>query len=109
MLTRRKFLRNGLLVSTAIAFSNPAFSLLKSKTNFISKRPALKDRLFVSEAVEQKISDIKKDIADPEMAWLFENCFPNTLDTTVKHHTANGKPDTFIITDRKSTRLNSSH
>jgi len=29
---------------------------------------------------------------------MFENCYPNTLDTTVKFGTRNGKPDTFVIT-----------
>ena len=32
------------------------------------------------------------------MAWLFENCFPNTLDTTVDFEMINGKPDTYVIT-----------
>lgn len=32
------------------------------------------------------------------MAWLFENCFPNTLDTTVRTGFTDGKPDTFVIT-----------
>ncbi len=32
------------------------------------------------------------------MAWLFENCFPNTLDTTVDFEIFNDKPDTFVIT-----------
>lgn len=32
------------------------------------------------------------------MAWLFENCFPNTLDTTIDFEMINGKPDTFVIT-----------
>src|SRR5437879_3105295 len=49
---------------------------------FVNKRPAFGQRKFVSEAVERKIIDIKLAIADPELAWLFENCFPNTLDTT---------------------------
>jgi meiotically up-regulated gene 157 (Mug157) protein len=35
---------------------------------------------------------------DPKLAWMFENCFPNTLDTTVKFARKNGKPDTFVIT-----------
>ena len=35
---------------------------------------------------------------DSELAWMFENCFPNTLDTTVRVGTFDGKPDTFVIT-----------
>lgn len=41
---------------------------------------------------------MKKSIADKELAWMFENCFPNTLDTTVQFNMKNGKPDTFVIT-----------
>jgi meiotically up-regulated gene 157 (Mug157) protein len=29
---------------------------------------------------------------------MFENCFPNTLDTTVDFETIDGKPDTYVIT-----------
>ena len=32
------------------------------------------------------------------MAWIFENCYPNTLDTTVNHYQKNGKPYTYVIT-----------
>ena len=32
------------------------------------------------------------------MAWIFENCFPNTLDTTVHYYQKNGKPYTYVIT-----------
>ena len=55
-------------------------------------------RNFVSDAVDAKIAEVKKTIADPELGWLFENCFPNTLDTTVRAGTLDGKPDTFVIT-----------
>lgn len=65
---------------------------------FESKRPPLAERNFTSEAVEATIQRVKKQIADPELAWLFENCFPNTLDTTVEFETINGKPDTYVIT-----------
>jgi hypothetical protein len=58
----------------------------------------MENRNFISEAVEAKIGDVKKSIADPELAWLFENCFPNTLDTTVRAGEFEGKPDTFVIT-----------
>ncbi len=37
-------------------------------------------------------------IADPELAAMFVNCFPNTLDTTVEPGTFEGKPDTAVIT-----------
>ena len=66
--------------------------------NFESKRPPLSKRKFTSDAVEATIKNIKKQIADPELAWLFENCFPNTLDTTVDFEIIDGKPDTYVIT-----------
>ncbi len=45
-----------------------------------------------------QINKIKSSIKDKELASLFENCFPNTLDTTVRFQMLNGKPDTFVIT-----------
>jgi meiotically up-regulated gene 157 (Mug157) protein len=65
---------------------------------FRSRRPPLAQRRFVSAAVEQLIDRTKAGIGDPELAWLFENCYPNTLDTTVHLGTLRGKPDTFIVT-----------
>ena len=63
-----------------------------------SKRPKPEDRKFRSEAVEQFLLDTSRRIADPELAWLFTNCFPNTLDTTVEPGEFDGKPDTVVIT-----------
>ena len=63
-----------------------------------SRRPPPGERRFVSQAVEDTIRQVSADIADPELAWLFQNCFPNTLDTTVDVGTVDGKPDTFVIT-----------
>ena len=64
-----------------------------------SRRPAPGDRKFASRAVEGKIAEVKRALGpDSELAWMFENCFPNTLDTTVRVGTADGKPDTFVIT-----------
>ena len=66
--------------------------------DFVSQRPELSKRKFVSKSVENTIKKVKKSIADPELAWIFENCFPNTLDTTVNHYQKNGKPYTYVIT-----------
>lgn len=64
-----------------------------------SKRPAPGDRKFRSDAVEAKITAVKAELgSDSELAWMFENCFPNTLDTTVRFGQLDGKPDTFVIT-----------
>ena len=52
----------------------------------------------MSIAVEREIARVKAKIADPGLAQLFENCYPNTLDTTVFTSTIDGKPDTFVIT-----------
>ena len=63
-----------------------------------SKRPPLAERNFTSKAVEETIVRVKKHIQDPKLSWMFENCFPNTLDTTVDFQMKGGKPDTFVIT-----------
>lgn len=67
---------------------------------YVCQRPAPEDRLFVSEAVEDKIVEVQKMLANERLAWMFGNCFPNTLDTTV-HFTEDdgtGEPDTFVYT-----------
>ena len=46
-------------------------------------RPPPSDRKFVSPAIDAAISDIKNRMKDPDLAAMFENCLPNTLDTTV--------------------------
>jgi meiotically up-regulated gene 157 (Mug157) protein len=65
---------------------------------FTSNRPSPGARQFVSPAVEREIERVTTLIADPELAWLFQNCFPNTLDTTVFMGEVSGQPDAFVIT-----------
>ena len=67
-------------------------------TNFSTLRTPVSDRNFTSKAVEEAIEAVGKNINHKELAWLFNNCFPNTLDTTVNFTTVNGKPDTYVIT-----------
>lgn len=67
-------------------------------TSYISNRPAEKDRLFHSDAIEKKIVEVKQMLTNPYLAWMFENCFPNTLDTTVHYRQRNGEDDTFVYT-----------
>ena len=64
-----------------------------------TNRPAEADRLFVSEAVEAEIARIKCVLTNRKLVWMFENCFPNTLDTTVRYRKdADGKDDTVVYT-----------
>jgi len=65
---------------------------------FPSRRPPKQQRKFTSQAVEQTILRVQSNISDPELAWMFENCYPNTLDTAVQTGVVNGNADTFIIT-----------
>ncbi len=66
--------------------------------NFESQRPAQKDRLFTSKAVENEIKRVKNLLSNPKLAWMFENCFPNTLDTTVRYRKTRGMDDTVVYT-----------
>ncbi|MCC9137865.1 glycoside hydrolase family 125 protein [Pontibacter silvestris] len=95
--TRRNFIKAGGLAVAGVA-SGFSFIPYVPSDAFETKRPASNARNFTSKAVEKKIKEVKKRIADKELAWLFENCLPNTLDTTVKYQVEDGKPDTFVIT-----------
>lgn len=97
MNSRRQFLQTtGLLTTGLFIKKSNAFAFFNDDLK--NKRPPVSERKFTSEAVEETIKSIKKKIADPELAWLFENCFPNTLDTTVDFEMIDGKPDTYVIT-----------
>lgn len=62
-------------------------------------RPAEKDRLFHSKAVEAQIRRVQSLLTNSRLVWMFTNCFPNTLDTTVHfRHFEDGRPDTFVYT-----------
>ena len=112
MTTRRNFLKTGsislagLLVGEKVysAVSTPdnkkSFSTIASKVtgDYASKRPAPEARKFTSKAVEEQLKASKARIKDPKLAWMFENCYPNTLDTTCEFKMVDGKPDTFVIT-----------
>ncbi|HLK27436.1 MAG TPA: glycoside hydrolase family 125 protein [Puia sp.] len=92
---RRKFIQNTSLASAGFFIKKSSFSF---SDDFPVVRVAESQRKFKSVAVEKAIADVKKNIGNKEIAWLFENCFPNTLDTTVDFEIINGKPDTYVIT-----------
>ena len=50
------------------------------------QRPSKQCRTFQSDTVEKIIEDMNKNIVDKDLARIFENAFPNTLDTTVRWH-----------------------
>ena len=67
---------------------------------YVCHRPDAEDRLFTDDAVEARIEEVTSLLTNPRLAWMFANCFPNTLDTTV-HFTeddGSGHPDTFVYT-----------
>ncbi len=102
MTTRRNFIKStgiGIAGLAASRYDNLfAIPFQFSPPDYKSLRPEISKRNFNSMAVEETILRVKKEISDPELAWLFENCFPNTLDTTVTYTELEGKPDTFVIT-----------
>jgi meiotically up-regulated gene 157 (Mug157) protein len=71
---------------------------VEQQVNRASLRPAPDQRAVSSVAVEQTMQRVRARIGDPELAWMFDNCYPNTLDTAVTLSELDGKPDTFIVT-----------
>ena len=93
-MNRRDFIRNtsllasGLMVGSVSRAAEAGFPLVRT--------PEAK-RKFKSRAVERLIETLKPRMGNKELAWMFENCFPNALDTTVDFQVADGRPDTFVV------------
>ncbi|XRB15260.1 metal-independent alpha-mannosidase [Pseudoscourfieldia marina] len=85
------------LVLTAASSSASALHREAPGDELPDVRPPPVQRTFTSDAVEHAITNISANIASPQLARLFANALPNTLDTTVRHFDES-KPDTFIIT-----------
>ncbi len=82
----------------AWAFS-PQGTTLANDVLQANNRPPVEERLFHSDAVERQISDIVRQLTNRRLAWMFVNCYPNTIDTTVHYEEdADGNPDTFVYT-----------
>jgi meiotically up-regulated gene 157 (Mug157) protein len=101
MTSRRLFLKRSIGIS-ALTLSGGlsvfAGNSFLDTVNYVSNRPALSARNFTSKAVEDAIAGVQKLLKDPKLSWMFGNCFPNTLDTTVHYRIQDGRPDTFVYT-----------
>ncbi|MBQ5705175.1 MAG: glycoside hydrolase family 125 protein [Bacteroidaceae bacterium] len=70
-------------------------SISCTSKDYVSCRPDKANRHFVSEAVDAKIAEITAMLKNKKLAWMFANCLPNTLDTTIH---PNGEGDAFVYT-----------
>ncbi|KAF2094100.1 hypothetical protein NA57DRAFT_46897 [Rhizodiscina lignyota] len=69
--------------------------------NLSYMRPAPQCRTFVSSDVDNTVTRLKSIIKDPDLYRLFQNSFPNTLDTAIKwkgHANGSDEELTFVIT-----------
>eukprot|EP00123_Amoebidium_parasiticum_P005052 comp16297_c0_seq1/m.14065 comp16297_c0_seq1/g.14065 ORF comp16297_c0_seq1/g.14065 comp16297_c0_seq1/m.14065 type:complete len:478 (-) comp16297_c0_seq1:261-1694(-) len=86
------------LAGVLVVFADLA-AAVSSQQQYGTQRPPPANRTFHSAAIESVITDMTHQLADKEVAELFANCFPNTLDTTVlKFEEKSGGPETFVIT-----------
>ncbi|ORY05899.1 hypothetical protein BCR34DRAFT_490544 [Clohesyomyces aquaticus] len=76
--------------------------LSSGKYKLAYQRPALECRTFKISGVETRIKQMESIIKDPDLYRLFQNAYPNTLDTAIKWkgYSANNAAEelTFIIT-----------
>jgi len=94
-MNRRDFIRNTTLVASSVMLGSVSQA---AESEFPVVRTPENKRRFKSAAVERTIARVKSKIGNKEIAWMFENCFPNTLDTTVDFEMVGGRPDTYVIT-----------
>lgn len=95
LMNRLHFLQSAAALSASVLVPD---WVLASPSTFPVVRTPLAERKFSSPAVENIIQQFEKTVSNKELAWLFGNCFPNTLDTTVDFSIVNNRPDTYVIT-----------
>ncbi|MFT3903134.1 MAG: glycoside hydrolase family 125 protein [Niabella sp.] len=96
-MNRKKFIQQAGILSAGLVATKGA-SYAASSSEFPVVRVPEAQRHFKSQSVEKAIAAFKSKVKNKELGWLFENCFPNTLDTTVYYSEKDGKPDTYVIT-----------
>ena len=96
MMKRKEFIRNSSILGVGLAANK--FSIPSATKEFPVVRVAEGQRNFKSEAIEAAIKAFQSKVKNKELGWLFNNCFSNTLDTTVFYEEKNGRPDTYVIT-----------
>jgi len=94
-MNRREFFRNTSIIASTVMLGPVGRA---GDSDYPVVRVAENKRRFKSAAVERTIAQVKSSIGNKELAWMFENCFPNTLDTTVDFEMIDGRPDTYVIT-----------
>ncbi|GAA3759433.1 glycoside hydrolase family 125 protein [Terriglobus aquaticus] len=92
--------RRDLLLGASALATTSALSGQYSTAAFsgLSGRPPVAKRRFTSITVERAIESFRTATSSTVLQQTFENCFPNTLDTTVFPSTRDGHPDTYVIT-----------
>jgi len=91
---RRTFLQNSALIGAGLMASKLSFAEL----GYPTVRVEQSKRHFSSKVIENAIKEFQKNVKDKELAWLFNNCFPNTLDTTIYDESTSSKKLTYVIT-----------
>ena len=91
---RRSFVQKAGLLTAAL-LSGKVLSFAQ-KPEFPVVRRAAALRKFTSKSVENAINEFGSKVKNKELAWLFNNCFPNTLDNCVTYTDFENRPDTFV-------------
>lgn len=93
---RRTFLQNTFALGAGVVASK--FSFANDLGTFPTVRIPVEKRHFNSKVIEGAIAEFQKNVPNKELGWLFNNCFPNTLDTTIYDESTATKKLTYVIT-----------
>lgn len=93
---RRTFLQQTAVLGAGVLASKLSFA--NATNTFPTVRVTADKRHFSSTVIENAIKEFQKNVKNPELGWLFNNCFPNTLDTTIYDESTANKKLTYVIT-----------